>query len=71
MRTLARWGIFIRAPLITAVEGEAEVLSKLEDGRIVAARQGHILATAFHPELTADDRIHRYFLHLIQEKQES
>lgn len=64
-------GIFIRAPLITAVEGEAEALSKLADGRIVAARQGHLLATAFHPELTADDRIHRYFLHLIQEKQES
>ena len=64
-------GIFIRAPLITAVKGEAEALSKLPDGRIVAARQGHLLATAFHPELTADDRIHRYFLQLIQENQES
>jgi len=64
-------GIFIRAPLITAVQGEAEALSKLPDGRIVAARQGHLLATAFHPELTADDRIHRYFLQLIQENQES
>lgn len=60
-------GIFIRAPLITAVEGEAEVLAKLPDGRIVAARQGYLLATAFHPELTGDDRVHRYFLHLIQE----
>jgi 5'-phosphate synthase pdxT subunit len=60
-------GIFIRAPLITAVEGEAESLAKLPDGRIVAARQGYLLATAFHPELTDDDRIHRYFLHLIQE----
>jgi 5'-phosphate synthase pdxT subunit len=34
----------------------------LADGRIVAARQGHLLATSFHPELTDDDRIHRYFL---------
>ena len=60
-------GIFIRAPLITAVEGEAEALAKLPDGRIVAARQEHLLATAFHPELSDDDRVHRYFLHLIQE----
>jgi len=60
-------GIFIRAPLITAVEGEAKALAKLPDGRIVAARQGYLLATAFHPELTGDDRVHRYFLHLIQE----
>ncbi len=60
-------GIFIRAPLITAIEGEAEALAKLPDGRIVAARQGYLLATAFHPELSGDDRVHRYFLHLIQE----
>jgi len=60
-------GIFIRAPLITAVEGEAEALAKLPDGRIVAARQEHLLATAFHPELSDDDRVHRYFLYLIQE----
>ena len=64
-------GIFIRAPLITSVDGTAEVLSVLPDGRIVAARQDHLLATAFHPELTNDDRVHRYFLHLIQENQES
>lgn len=54
--------IFIRAPLIESVSEEAEVLAQLEDGRIVAARQGHLLATSFHPELTADDRFHRYFL---------
>lgn len=57
-------GIFIRAPLISSVGQDAEVLSRLEDGRIVAARQGHLLATAFHPELTDDDRVHRYFMHL-------
>ena len=53
--------VFIRAPLIEAVEGETEVLASLPDGRIVAAQQGHLLATSFHPELTLDDRFHRYF----------
>jgi pyridoxal 5'-phosphate synthase pdxT subunit len=56
--------IFIRAPLIEAVEPEVEVLCQLEDGTIVAARQDNLLATAFHPELTGDDRFHRYFLSL-------
>jgi 5'-phosphate synthase pdxT subunit len=58
--------IFIRAPLIESVGSDVEVLSALPDGRIVAARQGHWLATAFHPELTGDDRLHRYFLEMIQ-----
>ncbi len=56
--------VFIRAPLIESVHGRAEVLCALDDGRIVAARQGRLLATSFHPELTDDDRFHRYFLHL-------
>ena len=56
--------VFIRAPLIETVTPPAEVLATLEDGRIVAAQQGHLLATAFHPELTDDTRFHRYFLHL-------
>ena len=57
-------GVFIRAPLIESVQDEACSLAKLDDGRIVAARQGNWLATAFHPELTKDDRFHRYFLQL-------
>jgi len=57
--------VFIRAPLIETVSGEAEALASLEDGRIVAAQQGKLLATSFHPELTSDDRFHRYFLHLV------
>jgi 5'-phosphate synthase pdxT subunit len=57
--------IFIRAPLITAVGDGVEVLSRLENDGIVAARQGHVLATAFHPELTTDTRFHRYFLSVI------
>jgi pyridoxal 5'-phosphate synthase pdxT subunit len=56
--------VFIRAPLIESVQADACILAKLDDGRIVAAQQGHFLATAFHPELTADDRFHRYFLKL-------
>lgn len=56
--------VFIRAPLIQSVGRDVEILSQLEDGRIVAARQGHLLATSFHPELTGDDRFHRYFMEL-------
>jgi 5'-phosphate synthase pdxT subunit len=56
--------VFIRAPLIEAVHGDTQVLSQLADGRIVAAQQGRWLATSFHPELTGDDRFHRYFLEL-------
>jgi len=56
--------VFIRAPLIESVSGEARVLAALADGRIVAAQQGKLLATSFHPELTPDDRFHRYFLEL-------
>lgn len=59
--------IFIRAPLIESVEKNIQVLATLPDGRIVAARQDHLLATAFHPELTDDDRVHRYFIHLVED----
>lgn len=58
--------IFIRAPLIESIQGDARVLARLEDGRIVAAQQGHLLATSFHPELTRDDRFHRYFVSMVQ-----
>ncbi len=54
--------IFIRAPLLESVGKGVEVLAKLDDGTIVAARQGNLLATSFHPELTQDTRFHRYFL---------
>jgi len=60
--------IFIRAPLIEAVRGQAQVLAKLEDGRIVAAQEGHLLATSFHPELTEDTRFHQYFLQLVRSR---
>jgi 5'-phosphate synthase pdxT subunit len=57
--------VFIRAPLIAQVGACAETLAKLTDGRIVAARQGRWLATSFHPELTGDDRFHRYFVEIV------
>lgn len=57
---------FIRAPIIESVAGTARVLASLPDGRIVATRQGLLLATSFHPELTADTRFHEYFLSLIK-----
>ena len=56
--------VFIRAPIIEAVHGQARVLSALEDGRIVAAQEGRLLATSFHPELTDDTRFHQYFVSL-------
>jgi len=56
--------IFIRAPIIQSVRGEAKVLATTDDERIVAAQQGHLLATSFHPELTPDTRFHEYFLSL-------
>lgn len=59
---------FIRAPLIVSVGSHVEILSKLEDGTIVAAQQNNILATSFHPELTEDTRVHEYFVSLIHKK---
>jgi 5'-phosphate synthase pdxT subunit len=56
--------IFIRAPIIESLQGDASMLATLPDGRIVAARQGRLLATSFHPELTQDTRFHQYFLSL-------
>lgn len=58
--------IFIRAPLIDTVQAPVQILGSLPDGRIVAAQQGKLLATSFHPELTQDDRFHRYFLRLAE-----
>lgn len=56
--------VFIRAPLIEEVGKRAEALASLPEGQVVAARQGKLLATSFHPELTPDDRFHRYFLEM-------
>jgi 5'-phosphate synthase pdxT subunit len=63
--------VFIRAPIITDVGKTVEVLASLDNGTVVAARQGYLLATSFHPELTEDHRFHRYFLKIVSEKTES
>lgn len=58
-------GVFIRAPWVESVGGAAEVLATY-DGRTVAVRQGNVLATSFHPELTGDDRVHAYFVDMVR-----
>jgi 5'-phosphate synthase pdxT subunit len=58
--------VFIRAPAIEKVGPGVDVLARLDDGQIVAARQGNLLATSFHPELTRDGRVHRYFVEIAQ-----
>jgi pyridoxal 5'-phosphate synthase pdxT subunit len=63
--------IFIRAPWVEEAGAEVEVLARVEEGpaagRIVAVRQGPLMATSFHPEVGGDDRVHRLFLDLIEQ----
>ena len=56
--------VFIRAPLIEQANSKVEILARLHNGTIVAARQGKLVAAAFHPELTSDLRFHKYFLNI-------
>jgi 5'-phosphate synthase pdxT subunit len=58
-------GVFIRAPVVSEVGPDVEVLARDPDGRPIAVRQGRVLATAFHPELTPDRRLHRLLLEMI------
>ncbi|MBM3139063.1 MAG: pyridoxal 5'-phosphate synthase glutaminase subunit PdxT [Chloroflexi bacterium] len=57
--------VFIRAPVITRVGPGVDVLARLSDGRVVAAREGRLLATSFHPELTQDGRMHLLFAAMV------
>jgi pyridoxal 5'-phosphate synthase pdxT subunit len=63
--------VFIRAPWVEEVGDDVRVLGRVKDGpgagRIVAVRQGNLLATAFHPELTGDLRVHRYFVEMVRQ----
>ena len=59
------YGVFIRAPVVSEVGPDVEVLARDPDGRPIAVRQGRVLATAFHPELTGDRRLHRLLLELV------
>lgn len=56
---------FIRAPIVEHVGPGVEVLSSLDDGRVVAVKSGNILGIAFHPEVTGELRVHRYFLDMV------
>ncbi len=58
-------GVFIRAPVLSEVGPKAEVLARDPHGRPIAVRQGRVLATAFHPELTPDRRLHRLLLSML------
>jgi 5'-phosphate synthase pdxT subunit len=60
---------FIRGPLVEQVGPEVEVLATLDDGSIVAVREGTLLGTAFHPEISGDTRFHQYFLRIVQSVQ--
>jgi len=62
---------FIRGPIITEAYGGAQPLLSLPDGRVIAAQQGKLLATSFHPELTDDLRFHRYFLEMALSESEN
>jgi len=63
-------GVFIRAPVIKQANGKVEILARLADGTGVAAKQGKLLASAFHPELTSDLRFHQYFLDIVSRRGE-
>jgi 5'-phosphate synthase pdxT subunit len=58
-------GVFIRAPVVAEAGPQVEVLARDAQDRPIAVRQGRVLATSFHPELTGDRRLHRLLLELI------
>ncbi len=57
--------VFIRAPVVEQVGNGVDVLARLDGGTCVAAKEGNLLALAFHPELTSDTRFHKYFLDIV------
>ena len=59
--------VFIRAPIVVKVGVNVEIISKIDNGNVVAVRQGNLLATAFHPELTDDSRMHSLFAKMIED----
>ena len=59
--------VFIRAPKVEEVGDGVEVVSTLPDGTVVGVRQGNALGCSFHPELSEDDRVHEYFLRMVEQ----
>ncbi|HEY9772202.1 MAG TPA: pyridoxal 5'-phosphate synthase glutaminase subunit PdxT [Planktothrix sp.] len=62
--------VFIRAPMILSCGSRVQVLAELEDG-IAMARQGNLLVTTFHPEITSDSRVHQYFVDMVQAQRQT
>lgn len=60
--------VFIRAPVIEDVGDGVEILASVNGGRPVAARQGRLLVSSFHPELTDDPRLHQYFVNMVEDR---
>jgi 5'-phosphate synthase pdxT subunit len=60
--------VFIRAPLVEQAGDQVARLATLDDGRIVAVRQGHLLGTSFHPEVTGEHRFHALFLDMVRDR---
>jgi 5'-phosphate synthase pdxT subunit len=60
-------GVFIRAPSISDVGSDVEILSKFNE-KIIAVKKGNVIGTSFHPELTQDVSLHKYFVNLVQQK---
>ena len=58
--------VFIRAPVVNCIGDGVEVVARLEDGHPVAVQEGHLFATAFHPELTDDNRVHELFVRIVE-----
>lgn len=58
--------VFIRAPVVNCMGDGVDVVARLEDGRPVAVQEGHLFATAFHPELTDDNRVHELFVRIVE-----
>ena len=56
--------VFIRAPIVRNISENVEILSRLDDGTIVAIKQGKILGTSFHPEITESSKVHEYFIEI-------
>lgn len=65
--------VFIRAPWVESFSDEVEVLARIQSGEhkgaVVAVRQGNVIATSFHPELTSDLRVHKFFINLVNQSQ--
>lgn len=70
LRSVPFNAVFIRAPIILSCGADVNVMASIDEG-IVMARQGNLLVTSFHPELTDDTLVHKYFVSMVAEKSDS